>query len=145
MKYIANICNNCEKNEIENKSKIIYKELGASGVIRIDFLYKDKLYVNEINAIPGSYAYYLWDEKYDFLDHCFVIDKYNCTICGDRDITAYSHGRIYIYVLTVGKHIPASACGTAADPTPAAQCPPPPAPPDTTSPDSGSDRCSNAQ
>ena len=31
-------------------------------------MYKDKLYVNEINSIPGSYAYYLWDNKYDFLE-----------------------------------------------------------------------------
>ena len=56
------------EKEIKRVSKIIYKELGASGVIRIDFLYKDKLYVNEINSIPGSYAYYLWDNKYDFLE-----------------------------------------------------------------------------
>lgn len=56
------------KKEIETTAKKIYKEFGASGVIRIDFLYKDKLYVNEINSIPGSYAYYLWEEKYDFLE-----------------------------------------------------------------------------
>lgn len=56
------------KDEIEAISKIIYKQFGASGVIRIDYLYKDKLYVNEINAIPGSYSFYLWDHKYDFLE-----------------------------------------------------------------------------
>ena len=54
--------------EIEDIAKNIYKEFSASGVIRIDFLYNDKLYVNEINAIPGSYAYYLWEDKYDFLE-----------------------------------------------------------------------------
>ncbi len=56
------------KNEIEETSKRIYKEFNGSGVIRIDYLYKDKLYVNEINAIPGSYSFYLWDHKYDFLE-----------------------------------------------------------------------------
>ena len=56
------------KLEIEEISKRIYSEFHASGVIRIDFLYKDKLYVNEINSIPGSYAYYLWEEKHDFLE-----------------------------------------------------------------------------
>lgn len=56
------------EKQMQEIGKIIYKELGASGVIRIDFLYKDKLYVNEINSIPGSYAYYLWDNRYDFLE-----------------------------------------------------------------------------
>jgi len=50
-------------------ASIIYKEFKASGVIRVDFLYKDnELYVNEVNSIPGSYAYYLWKDKYDFLE-----------------------------------------------------------------------------
>ena len=57
------------------KAEKIYKELNASGVIRIDFLYKDKLYVNEINAIPGSYAYYLWEDKYDFLELLDIVIK----------------------------------------------------------------------
>ena len=56
------------KREIERTSKLIYKAFGASGVIRIDYLYKEGLYVNEINCIPGSYAYYLWENKYDFLE-----------------------------------------------------------------------------
>ena len=63
------------KSEIEMKARKIYKELNASGVIRIDFLYKDKLYVNEINAIPGSYAYYLWEDKYDFLELLDIVIK----------------------------------------------------------------------
>lgn len=63
------------KKEIEDNSKIIYKELGGSGVIRIDYLYKDELYVNEINSIPGSYAYYLWENKYDFVELLEVVIK----------------------------------------------------------------------
>lgn len=63
------------QSEMEKIAKIVYKEFGASGVIRIDFLYKDKLYVNEINAIPGSYAYYLWEDKYDFLELLNVVIK----------------------------------------------------------------------
>lgn len=63
------------KKEIEEKSKIIYKQFEASGVIRIDYLYKDKLYVNEINAIPGSYAFYLWENKYDFLELLDIVIK----------------------------------------------------------------------
>lgn len=56
------------KEEIENTAKLIYKSFEAKGVIRIDFLYQDKVYVNEINSIPGSYSYYLWKDKMDFLE-----------------------------------------------------------------------------
>lgn len=56
------------KKEMEEKAIKIYKYFGAKGVIRIDFLFNDKLYVNEINSIPGSYAYYLWKDKMDFVE-----------------------------------------------------------------------------
>ena len=38
--------------------------IGATGTSRIDFLFQphtEQLYLNEINAIPGSLAYYLWE------------------------------------------------------------------------------------
>ena len=39
----------------------IYKELDLKGVVRIDYFIKDeKVYVNEINTVPGSMAYYLF-------------------------------------------------------------------------------------
>ncbi len=41
-----------------------FKALGCSGVARIDFLNNretGELYVNEINTIPGSLSFYLWD------------------------------------------------------------------------------------
>ena len=43
-----------------------FKVLGASGVCRIDFMMDSetkKVYVNEINTIPGSLAFYLWKEE----------------------------------------------------------------------------------
>ena len=55
--------------QIKNYSEKVFKLLGASGVVRIDFLLNDKtkkVYVNEINTIPGSYANYLWKHKYTF-------------------------------------------------------------------------------
>ena len=54
------------KSEIENYAKKVYKEFELDGIVRIDFLYKEKLYLNEINSIPGSMAYYLWKDKYTF-------------------------------------------------------------------------------
>ena len=43
----------------------------TQGVIRIDYLYdtaEEVLYVNEINTIPGSLAFYLFEEKTPFPD-----------------------------------------------------------------------------
>ena len=43
-----------------------FRTLGASGVCRIDFMMDQetkRVYVNEINTIPGSLAFYLWTEK----------------------------------------------------------------------------------
>lgn len=50
--------------EIKALACDIFKAIGASGVVRIDFLYDtktDKVYANEINTIPGSLAFYLWE------------------------------------------------------------------------------------
>jgi D-alanine-D-alanine ligase len=41
-----------------------FKALGCSGVSRVDFLVdKDtnEVFVNEINTIPGSLSFYLWE------------------------------------------------------------------------------------
>ena len=43
-----------------------FKYLNCNGVTRIDFMLDmatDKIYINEINTIPGSLAFYLWEAK----------------------------------------------------------------------------------
>jgi len=65
-----------KSDEIRDISCKIFKAIGASGVVRIDFLMdcddNNKIYANEINTIPGSLAFYLWEAtgiKYsDMLD-----------------------------------------------------------------------------
>ena len=48
-------------------AKEIYKNMGCKGVVRIDFLVcDDGFFVNEVNTIPGSFAYYLWKDEFDF-------------------------------------------------------------------------------
>lgn len=50
--------------EIRELAKKVFKALGASGVVRIDFIIDtdtDTVYVNEINTIPGSLSFYLWE------------------------------------------------------------------------------------
>ncbi len=51
-------------NQIRDLSCKIFKAIGANGVVRIDFLLDvdaNKVYANEINTIPGSLAFYLWE------------------------------------------------------------------------------------
>lgn len=52
------------KEEVQNIALDVFKTLNCSGDVRIDFLIdkkKKKVYVNEINSIPGSLAFYLWE------------------------------------------------------------------------------------
>ena len=53
-----------KRNEIQKLTKETFKVLGCSGVSRVDFLMDtktEKVYVNEINTIPGALSYYLWE------------------------------------------------------------------------------------
>lgn len=58
------------KNQLETASEKAYLCLNAQGVIRIDFILKDnQVYLNEVNNIPGSLAYYLWETpEYKYKD-----------------------------------------------------------------------------
>ncbi|MCL2555662.1 MAG: ATP-grasp domain-containing protein [Firmicutes bacterium] len=50
------------RDEVFRKAKEVFRLLGCSGVARVDFLLKDEvLYVNEINTIPGSLSFYLFE------------------------------------------------------------------------------------
>lgn len=49
---------------VQELARKTFLELGASGVSRIDFLIDtatDAVYINEINTIPGSLSFYLWE------------------------------------------------------------------------------------
>ncbi len=64
--------------EVQELAKDTFQILGCSGVSRIDFLIdqtKNKVYVNEINTIPGSLSFYLWDpagKNYTQLTHQLI-------------------------------------------------------------------------
>ncbi len=54
------------RKEVEDIAMKAFKVLGSSGNARIDFLIDEKnkkVYINEINSIPGSLAFYLWEAK----------------------------------------------------------------------------------
>lgn len=51
-------------NKIKEISEKVYRELDFLGTIRIDYLVENgKVYLNEINAVPGSLSYYLFNES----------------------------------------------------------------------------------
>lgn len=52
--------------DIQEKAKTIFKEFNCWGLIRVDFLYQKrtgKVFANEFNVIPGSHAYYFWQQS----------------------------------------------------------------------------------
>lgn len=53
-----------KREEIRQMAVKTFQALNCSGVARIDFMIDrdtDQVYVNEINPIPGSLAFYLWE------------------------------------------------------------------------------------
>ncbi|MFN3411754.1 MAG: D-alanine--D-alanine ligase family protein [Exilispira sp.] len=53
------------RKKIEEYALQSFKAIDCSGLARIDFILEDnrQIYVNEINTIPGSIAFYLWQPK----------------------------------------------------------------------------------
>lgn len=50
-------------NKIKSITEKVYRSLGFNGVIRIDYFVKgEEIFLNEINSVPGSLAFYLFSE-----------------------------------------------------------------------------------
>ena len=96
---------NKTRDEIQRLAKETFKVLGCSGISRVDFLIDeeiDKIYVNEINTIPGSLSWYLFeasgkkfeDELEEAID--IAIKRYNdrkkLTFSYDQNILALTGG-----------------------------------------------------
>lgn len=53
-------------DHIQSLSRQVFKVFRAGGVARLDFLVNadtQKVYFNEINTIPGSFSFYLWEKS----------------------------------------------------------------------------------
>ena len=49
--------------KIKETTKKVYKEICADGIIRIDYFVSDgEVYLNEVNTVPGSLAFYLFGD-----------------------------------------------------------------------------------
>lgn len=52
------------RQKIRSYTKTLYKKLDLCGVVRMDYLVQgDKVYLSEINTVPGSLAYYLFCDR----------------------------------------------------------------------------------
>lgn len=74
-----------------------YEIFKLSGVVRIDFLYDENknIYLNEINSIPGSMAFYLWKDKYTFkqmLEN--IIKEAELNFKNKKKLTSYFDGTV---------------------------------------------------
>ncbi|MBR0513732.1 MAG: D-alanine--D-alanine ligase [Clostridia bacterium] len=64
------------KELIQEMSCKIFRMLDCKGVVRIDYMFdreSEQVYITEINTIPGSLAFYLWE--YDGLHYSDMIDR----------------------------------------------------------------------
>jgi len=89
------------EDKVKKISKDAFKAIDASGVSRIDFLYNDKkeiIYINEINTIPGSLAFYLWEKmNIDFsmlIQKLIEIAQYKYE---EKDKTCFSYDQIDLF------------------------------------------------
>lgn len=64
------------RDKIQDYAKKAFRAIGASGVSRIDFLVnikRERIYINEINTIPGGFSFYLWEKSgYNYVQ---LVDK----------------------------------------------------------------------
>ena len=93
------------RDEIQRLAKETFKVLGCSGIWRVDFLIDqeiNKIYVNEINTIPGALSWYLFEasgRKFeDVLEEAIDIairrhsDREKLTFSYDQNILALTGG-----------------------------------------------------
>lgn len=66
-----------QTKQVKEYTKEAFRALNAKGVSRIDFIIDNddgKVYVNEINTIPGSFAFYLWNYQNE-MSYSELIDE----------------------------------------------------------------------
>lgn len=78
---------------IRHMTQQVYRAMDCKGVVRIDYMLDgDDLYINEINIIPGSLAFYLWEPLgisfKDMLD-CMIEDAFAAHAEKNRSVFSY--------------------------------------------------------
>lgn len=53
------------ENKIKNYTQLLYEKLNMRGIVRIDYILSgNKVYLSEVNTVPGSLSYYLLSEGF---------------------------------------------------------------------------------
>lgn len=66
------------KEQVQRSALALFNALGSGGLGRFDFIYDTKsakLYFNELNPIPGSFSFYLWEKSLPPLVYTEVINR----------------------------------------------------------------------
>lgn len=85
---------------IKEFASITYNALECDGVVRVDFLYNEKedvLYVNELNTIPGSLAFNLFDLPFKDLLDALIIEAKERKEKKDKDVYEFSSDALLAY------------------------------------------------
>ena len=64
-------------HKVRQLSLDVFKALDCKGVVRVDYMIdpvSDALFITEINTIPGSLAFYLWDKSDPVISYSALID-----------------------------------------------------------------------
>ena len=86
--------------KIKSLTEKVYNAFDCYGVVRVDFIYDKrakKLYINELNSIPGSLAFYLFkDLSFKDLITC-LIEEGSERLLKDQYISAYDSEALEVF------------------------------------------------
>ena len=94
------------KEKIQKLSVDIFNNLDCRGVVRIDYMFdaaSNGLYITEINTIPGSMAFYLWEATK--LPYAEMIDKlvaFAMEARQDKDDSNYAYSSSILSDVSLG-------------------------------------------
>lgn len=94
------------RDKIQEMSKKIFTMLDCKGVVRIDYMFdrvEEKLWITEINTIPGSLAFYLWAEA--GVPYAKLIDRmveYAEKAYEDRNNASYAYTSDILKNISIG-------------------------------------------
>ncbi len=78
------------EQEISSSTKTIYSTLNMSGVVRVDYIFDKstkKLYFNEVNTIPGSMAFYLYEPV--GIDYITLCEKLSANLTEEKEYSYF--------------------------------------------------------
>ena len=87
------------QEQIKKYSREIYRQLDFKGIVRFDYLVREnEVFLNEINSVPGSLAYYLFCDKlseFTTLLTNLIDDAVERKLKEDNLLTFYSSNVLY--------------------------------------------------